>query len=100
MSSSLSIAAGGMQAAGRRFETAARSIVSSGAALQSEPARPAQRPAATQTGSPPPIRQVFDTPGLTEGLIDLKLAETSYKAQIEVLKAASRLEQETLNLIA
>jgi len=100
----MSIAAGGLQAAARSLETAARNIVaaSTHADLQSgngADAAQASHPAA-QALSPAPAVPVFEVPDLGASVVDLKLAEISYKAQIEVLKAASRLEDEALNLIA
>jgi hypothetical protein len=100
MSSALSIAAAGLQAAGRSFETAAKTVVAAGAAHYEAVAQPAPIPQSTPTQSPPVASPVFDVPDLAAGLVDLKLAEISYKAQIEVFKAASRLEEEALNLIA
>ncbi len=101
MSSAISIAAGGLQTAARSFETAARTIVAAGNFQAGEATPPA--PKATPTGktqSPPPASPVFDTPDLGQGLIDLKLAEISYKAQVEVLKVASSLEDEAIDLLA
>lgn len=107
MSSALSIAATGLQTANRQVETAARSVVSSGVGAQNnatDSAKPAAS-AASQTANPfaaglPPTRPVFDTPDLATGIVDLKQAQTSYKAQLEVLNIASKLEEEAINLIA
>jgi len=107
MSSALSIAANGLQAAGHQFDTAARSVVSSGLAAQnssSDAATPVsssnpQNVNASAASLPPPA-PVFDTPDLATGLVDLKLAEVSYKAQIEVLNVAAKLEEEAIDLLA
>lgn len=104
MSSALSIAATGLNTANRQVESAARSVVSSSVAghnASADSARPAA-PAATNpaAASLPPPRPVFDAPDLATGIADLKQAEIGYKAQIEVLAIASKLEEEAINLIA
>lgn len=104
MSSALSIAATGLYAANRQVESAARSVVSSGVAGHNASAASA-RPAASAAANPaaaslPPPRPVFDAPDLATGIADLKQAEIGYKAQLEVLAVASKLEEEAINLIA
>ena len=107
MSSALSIAANGLQAANRQFETAARSVISSGIAAQngaggaststlSGSQANSQAPAA----SLPPPTPIFEVPDLATSIVDLKQAEVSYKAQIDVLNIASKLEEEAINLVA
>jgi len=105
MSSALSIAATGLNTANRQVESAARTVVSSGVAghnASAEPAAPktAARPADPAAASLPPPRPVFDAPDLATGIADLKQAEIGYKAQLEVLAVASKLEEEAINLIA
>ena len=96
MSSALSIAAGGMRTATVQFERAAREIVQAGASYSTD---------TTTTGVPPttgaPV--TFATapiPDLVGGILDLKLAEISYKANIKVFEVAARLEEEALNILA
>lgn len=107
MSSALSIAATGLNTANRQFESAARTVVSSsvaGHSASTASARPeasaAARPADPAAASLPPPRPVFDAPDLATGIADLKQAELGYKAQLEVLAVASKLEEEAINLIA
>jgi len=102
MSSALSIAAGGIQAAARSFETAARNVVTASTGLAASVQTPAPAPSRPPVGAAPVAlsQPVADIPDLTGSLIDLKVAEISYKAQIEVFKVADRLQDETLDMIA
>ena len=100
MSSALSIAATGLQTAGRQVETAARSVVSSGLAQQGSTSGSVSNPGTAAPASLPPPPPVFDVPDLATSIVDLKQAEISYKAQIDVLNIASKLEEEAINLVA
>ena len=97
MSSALSIAAGGLRTATVQFESAARDIVSAGTSFQSE--QTPQNDPATSGGAPISVAS-FPVPDLTEGILDLKLAEISYKANAKVFEVAARLEQEALDILA
>jgi flagellar basal body rod protein FlgC len=99
MSSALAIAAGGLQAASRSFETAARTIVSAGATA-TESVGQAAEPAASGGAPLAAVPPFEEGPDLFEGLIDLKLAEISYKANAKVFAAASRLEDSLLDILA
>lgn len=107
MSSALSIAATGLQTASRHVETAARSVVSSGLGQQASASQsgtgtsgPVPNPGTAAPASLPPPTPVFDVPDLATSIVDLKQAEISYKAQIDVLNIASKLEEEAINLVA
>lgn len=97
MSSALSIAAGGLRTATVQFESAARDIVSAGTSFQSEPAP--QSDPSTSGGAPISLAS-FPEPDLTQGVIDLKLAEISYKANAKVFEVAANLQREALDILA
>ncbi len=96
MSSALSISAGGIRTATAQFERAARDIVHAGAAATSEASAPADP--STSGGAPLGFASL-PIPDLAEGIINLKLAEISYKANLKVFEAAARLEEEALNIL-
>ncbi len=101
MSSALSIAAGGIQVAARSFELAARNVVTAGAATTAQVAAGSQNVQAVPGSSGAPVSTPhFELPDLTSSLIDLKLAEISYKAQIQIFKAADRIQDQALDLIS
>jgi len=122
MSASLSIAAAGLQAAGRRFETAARSVVSPASerkekaeapgATASSAAAASTRPSGSgsqfgQAGSgkqglsaSEAAERLFDRSDSAERLINFKRAEFSYKAQIDLLKTVSRHQDEAIDWLA
>ncbi len=96
MSSALSIAAGGIKTASAQFTSAAREIVQAG--TNAHAATTSTAASAASTGAPVSIAN-FPAPDLFSGIIDLKLAEISYKANIKVFEAAARLEEEALNIL-
>lgn len=97
MTSALNIAAGGMHAATVRFEAAAHDIVRAGTTAQTEAAEPAAP--AGSTGAPVTVSGLPQG-DLLGGVIDLKLAEISYKANLKVFEVAARLEDEALDILA
>lgn len=98
MSTALSIAAGGIRTASGQFETAARDIVRAGTSFQADPTTGTSDPA-TSGGAPISVAN-FPIPDLADSLVDMKLAEISYKANIKVFEVAARLEEEALNILA
>ena len=97
MSSALSIAADGMQTATVQFERAARDIVRAGAGFTADPAAPAEP---STSGGAPLGFAALPVPNLATSVVDLKLAEISYKANAQVFEAAARLEEEALDILA
>ena len=109
MSSAMSIASGGLHAAVRQFEQAARDIVATGT-LTSDPAgpegnAPSERAgpagtAASGTGAPPRVSGLsLGNSDFISPIIDMQQAETSYKAMIKVIQAADRLERAAIDMV-
>lgn len=98
MSTALSIAAGGIRTAGGQFETAARDIVRAGTSFQADPATATANPA-TSGGAPISVAN-YPIPDLADSLVDMKLAEISYKANIKVFEVAARLEEAALDILS
>jgi hypothetical protein len=96
MSSALSISAGGIRTATAQFERAARDIVAAG--TTAAPQNSAAPGPGASGGAPIRVAQL-PAPDLAEGIVSLKLAEISYKANLKVFEVAARLEEEALNIL-
>ncbi len=97
MSSALSISAGGIRTATAQFERAASDIVQAGAAASNQASAPADP---STSGGPPLSFASLPVPDLAEGIINLKLAEISYKANARVFEVAARLEETALDILS
>ena len=110
MSTSLSIASTGLQAAGRRFDTAARSpgapasqrkeeADAPGAAassrIDSKAARPTRFNSRLDTSKV--AENLFDRSDSAERLIAFKRAEAGYKVQADLLKTVSRHQDKAID---
>ena len=88
----ISTALGGMQAASARLEQAAGRIVRAGASIDPTPASTPN--AATETSQPVSLLSSpasLNSDDLVGGIIDAKLAEISYKANLNVVKVANEM---------
>lgn len=99
MTSAISSSLSGLQSAQRSLTAAATNIVKSGGfnpASQSLEVKNTSSP--TASGSP--IQANFSPlPDLTSSLIDLKLAEISYKASAEALKVALEIDRNLIDQV-
>ena len=98
MISAISTALGGIQSATTRFEKAASDVATAGVGPQGGGAEQSQG----QTSGRPIDRSApLGASGSFAGpLIEAKLAEVSYKANIAVLRVADSLSEELLNIKA
>jgi len=92
----ISTALGGMQAASERLEQAAGRIVRAGASIEPTSATtPASTPNAAATANQPVARlsspASLNSDDLVGGIVDAKLAEISYKANLNVVKVANEM---------
>ena len=96
MISAISSALGGIQSATARFEKAASDVATAGAGPQNEDAARSQG----QTSGRPIDRSALFGGGdsFAGSLIEAKLAEVSYKANIAVLRVADNLSDELLDI--
>ena len=99
MTSAISASLSGLQSATQRLNVAAQNTVKSTSFTtgnQETGAGQISRPA--QSGAP--VRASFDPlPDLQSSLVDLKLAEISYKASAKVLKVALEIDKNLINQI-
>ncbi len=96
MTTAISISLSGLQSASQRLNDAAAVITKSGDPKLSEkvaPPQPGIEGGGDRGNSGRPVAAgSISTDDLTSGLIDLKLAEFSYKASARVLKIANEIE--------
>lgn len=95
MLNAIATALGGLHSAAGRFNEAATRIVRAGTVSQSALQEPAPPPAA---GAPLDRAPVLSD-DLVTGIVDMKLAELSYKANAKVLAAAAELEKTTIDIL-
>lgn len=107
MSSAISTVTSGLHAATQQFEQAAREIVATGTIVPQNRSIPA---ADKTAGNPDPTSfnggRPADVPlvdsrsrDFLSPLIDLKQAETSYKALIKVMQTLDRVQDATIDMV-
>ncbi len=98
MISAISSALGGIQSATARFEKAASDVATAGAGQQSDGTAQSQ---GQTSGRPIDRGAPFGADNSIAGsLVEAKLAEVSYKANIAVLRVADNLTEELLDITA
>ena len=99
MSTAISNSLAGLRSATQSLNVAANKIVRSGAAAANELASVTDETTPTQNSGAPIQPNFSSDTDLVSGIVELKLAEFSYKASAKVFQVASRLEQSLLDTL-
>jgi len=100
MTSAISASLSGLQSATQRLNVAAQNTVASTSfASGNQQAGAGQISSSAQSGAP--VRASFNPlPDLQSSLVDLKLAEVSYKASAKALKVALEIDKNLINQLS